>query len=131
MKVHTLAIALVFFSVNGLHAQHQSVRTFSARVIDRTNHDPIPFATVQMEGTKLSALTDMDGLFSLMIPVCPSTERCHLTINSMGYQPRRFPVPRSDKGRLGKVRLKRIKFDLRSIEQVQDDKDGTGPLREK
>lgn len=131
MKVHVLTIAIALSSGTGIQAQEPGVRTFNAQVIDRTNNDPITFATVCVEGTTITTLTDMDGLITLELPVREAGERCYLTINYIGYQPLRFRVPRSHKGLPATIKLNQTKFDLRSIEQVRWGKDGPPPLMEK
>jgi hypothetical protein len=131
MKFHMLAIALVLFSVTGLRAQDQGMRTFTARVIDRTDNDAVAFATVHLEGSTLSTLTDLNGLFSLDIPSGQSSRKSYLTITHFGYRTMRFRVRGSHQGRQGTVKLKRIKFDLRRIEQTGDGTVGPPPLIEK
>ncbi|MBL8001010.1 MAG: carboxypeptidase-like regulatory domain-containing protein [Flavobacteriales bacterium] len=116
MKVVLLAITLVLGAGTGLHAQERALRTISASVVDRTNKEPILFATVKLEGSELSALTDECGLFTLCIPSDLPGGKHYLTINYVGYQPMRYRVPRSVKGRVLSIKLQRIKFDLGDYE---------------
>jgi hypothetical protein len=131
MKVHVLTIAIALSSGTGMRAQEPGVRTFNAQAVDRTNHDPIPFATVCVEGTTITTLTDMDGLLTLELPVQEAGEQCYLTIKYIGYQPLRFRVPRADKGRLRIIELRRVKFDLEDPPVIRYGKDGPPPLIER
>ena len=111
MKV-LVAVLLVICSCAGLFAQEQDSRTFSARVVDRTSKEPVLFATVQLEGSALSTLTDEDGVFSLEVPVGRPSEKSYLTINYVGYHPMRFRVHGSVKKRLRTIKLRRVNFNL-------------------
>lgn len=128
MKAQLLAIAILFCTGVHLHAQELVSRTFPARVIDRTNKEPVPFAIVQLEGSTISALTDENGVVSLDLPVNNTGERCYLTITYVGYEPLRFRVPRSNKGRLRTIELRRVKFDMRDPPVIGYSKDGPPPL---
>ena len=131
MKVHVLTVVLLLCAGAGLRAQEEGVRTFSARVVDRTNDERLPFVSVQLEGSTLSAVTDENGVFSLDLPIMNTGERCHLTFTYVGYQPLRFRVPRSDKGRPRTIKLRRVKFDLGDPPVIRYGKDGPPPLIEK
>jgi hypothetical protein len=128
MKFHVISMALVLFSVTGLRAQEKGVRTFSVRIVDRTNDELLPFVEVQLEGSTISALTDENGVVSLDIPVNHTGERCYLTITYVGYEPLRYRVPRSNKGRLRTIELRRVKFDMRDPPVIRYSKDGPPPL---
>ncbi len=116
MKVQVLTIALFIGPGAGLRAQEQGMRTFSARVVDRTDKEPVPFANVQLEGSALSTLSDVKGGFSLEFPVDPKDGKSFLSITQLGYRPMRIRVRGSDKARLRRIQLRRIKFDLRSFQ---------------
>jgi hypothetical protein len=124
MRVHVFGIALLLFSAAGLRAHEEGARTFSARVVDRTNGELLPYVTVQLDGSSISALTDGNGLFRLDVPVMDTGERRYLTLTYTGYQPLRFRVPRSGKGRLRTIKLRRIKFDFGDPPVIRYGKDG-------
>lgn len=124
MKVHVFCIALLLFSAAGLRAQEEGVRTFSARVVDRTNGELLPYVTVQLDGSSKSVLTDGKGLFRIDVPVMVTGERCYLTLTYTGYQTLRFRVPRSEKVRLRTIKLRRIKFDFGDPPVIRYGKDG-------
>ncbi len=128
MKVHVLTLGLLLCSGAGLRAQDEGVRTFSARIVDRTNDELLPFVQVQLEGSTISALTDESGVVSLDIPVNNTGERCYLTITYVGYEPLRFRVPRWNKGRLRTIELRRVKFDMRDPPVIRYGRDGPPPL---
>jgi hypothetical protein len=130
MKVLVVAILMTCWSAD-LLAQEQGSRTFSARVVDRTNKEPVLFATVQLEGSALSTLTDEDGVFSLEFPVGRPSENSFMTINYVGYDPMRFRVHGSVKKRLRTIKLRRVKFDLGDPPVIRYGKDGPPPLIER
>lgn len=107
------------------------MRTFSACVVDRTNGELLPFVTVQLEGFAISALTDENGVFRLDLPLMNTGERRYLTFTYFGYQPLRFRVPRSGKGRPRTIKLRRVKFDLGDPPVIRYGKDGPPPLIER
>jgi len=77
MRKHTKkllgAFAMVFL-VSSLQAQYKGI------VIDAADKSPLPGAVVQADGTGSTALTDMDGNWSLDVP--KGTE---ITVSFVGY----------------------------------------------
>jgi hypothetical protein len=61
MKKLALSLLIVIFSGFALLAQTAGV---SGKVVDE-NGAGVPFATVKLEGSKVTALTDADGSFSI------------------------------------------------------------------
>jgi hypothetical protein len=131
MKVPVLTLALLLSIGNGLRAQEDSVRTFSARIVDRANAEPIPFARVQLEGTAQITVTELDGSFTLKLPVGLRGARCYLRVNYIGYEPVRYRVPRSDKSRVRSIRLRQARFHLGEPPVLRMEKQGSPAFIEK
>lgn len=86
---------LIFASVR-LVAQSTSMFNLSARVIDRSNEEPIPFAKVEVEGTAYSTITDTSGSFLLSIPESRMTEHRYMVIEYLGFETFRYRLRPSD-----------------------------------
>lgn len=57
----------------------------SGTVIDSVQNDPLPFANVFIEGTKIGGQTDFDGKFELQIPDSLIGKQVQLTVSYIGY----------------------------------------------
>jgi outer membrane receptor for ferric coprogen and ferric-rhodotorulic acid len=78
MKKLALSLLIVIFSGFALLAQTAGV---SGKVVDE-NGAGVPFATVKLEGSKVTALTDADGSFS--IKTAGTAKK--LTVSSVGFK---------------------------------------------
>jgi TonB-linked SusC/RagA family outer membrane protein len=78
--------AIMVVPVNGTHGQRrgQSTGTVNGRVTDSASGDGIKGATVSVRETKLTALTNEDGMFTLS--AVPAGKQM-LTIKAFGYRP--------------------------------------------
>ncbi|NJC27211.1 carboxypeptidase-like regulatory domain-containing protein [Neolewinella antarctica] len=63
MKRLLLLLAICVAGLTGLHAQ----RTITGTVIDDTAI-PLPGASIQIKGTSLGTVTDVDGNYNLSVP---------------------------------------------------------------
>lgn len=64
--------------------------TVSGNVTDSSNGEPIPFASVHLEGTTIGVSTDSEGHYSLSVP-----HDGMLVFSSIGYQSEEVPVSSS------------------------------------
>ena len=64
--------------------------TVSGNVTDSSNGEPIPFASVHLEGTTVGVSTDSEGHYSLSVP-----HDGMLVFSSIGYQSEEVPVSSS------------------------------------
>jgi len=78
MKRLVLALVVVLITASALLAQVAGV---SGKVVDE-NGAVVPFATVKLEGSKVTALTDADGSFS--IKTAGGAKK--LTVSSVGFK---------------------------------------------
>lgn len=63
-------------------------RVVSGRVVAQGSKEPLPQATVRVEGQPTTVLTDKAGRFSLTVP----TDAATLTVSHLGYQPLTVPA---------------------------------------
>ncbi|MDW3193946.1 MAG: TonB-dependent receptor [Cytophagales bacterium] len=67
----------------------QVIQSLSGLIIDVSSREPLPYATVSIEGTSLGTTSNMDGYFSFVsIP----SDTCSLQIQYMGYETLTFPI---------------------------------------
>ncbi|MBL7951685.1 MAG: carboxypeptidase-like regulatory domain-containing protein [Flavobacteriales bacterium] len=131
MKVHVVAFLLIALSSIGLFAQQQQgLRAISARVVDRTNGEPLMFATVRSEDNGQGTMTDENGLFSMEISGVSQVGRSHLLISYLGYQTTRFRVPRRASARVYTIRLSPTNFELADPPVIRSGKGGSPPVNE-
>jgi len=65
----------------------------SGTVYDANSHQPIPFATVALEGHPTGTCTNKQGHFWLTLP---NTTTGQLIFSSLGYQTLKTPIPQKD-----------------------------------
>src|SRR5256885_3488546 len=69
-------------------------RRIVGRVTDQANGQPVPGASVQVQGTRLGTYATDSGTFTVLTPDGPAT----LVVRHIGYQRREIPVPAGDSG---------------------------------
>lgn len=85
LKVGFVALALALASVSSAAAQQ---RTITGRVGHALSDEPVAGATVGVQGTAITAVTDPRGQFTLSAPDGPVT----LIVRAIGYKRRVIPV---------------------------------------
>lgn len=70
------------------HVAALAQRPVSGRVVAQGSKEPLPQATVRVEGQPTTVLTDKAGRFSLVVP----TDGAQLTVSHLGYQPLTVPA---------------------------------------
>ena len=76
----------VLMMTSSAFAQAQNI-TVSGNVTDAANGEPVPFASVHLQGTMTGVSTDADGHFSLSVP-----HDGVLVFSSIGYKTQNVPV---------------------------------------
>lgn len=71
-----------------VHVAALAQRTVSGRVVAQGSREPLPQATVRVEGQPTTVLTDKAGRFSLSVP----TDGASLTVSHLGYQSLTVPA---------------------------------------
>ncbi|HRI27043.1 MAG TPA: DUF5686 family protein [Chitinophagales bacterium] len=65
------------------HSAYPQSITITGKVIDDATVEPVPFANVFFKGTTTGTVTDIDGTFTLTVPVLPADS---LGVSSVGYK---------------------------------------------
>lgn len=86
LRIHFIVILLCLLFSIPLQAGVLQEKTISGTVLDETDQ-PVPGATVQIEGTTRGAITDMDGSFSIK-----AKNSDKLVISFVGYEQAIIPV---------------------------------------
>ncbi len=63
-------------------------RTISGKITQSNNNDPLPGVSVVVKGTTKGTITDIDGIYSLDVPISSAT----LTISSVGFTTKDVPI---------------------------------------
>ncbi len=63
------------------------------RLTDAQTGDPIPFASIRIEGTSIGAASDIDGYFKIVLPEdAESLSNFTLLVSSVGYETLRYTL---------------------------------------
>jgi len=84
MKKLILITGLLIMAASAAMAQDITV---TGVVKDSSTDEPVPFASIQIEGTMTGGMTDIDGLYSISVP-----SDGVLIFSSIGYKDTRVPV---------------------------------------
>ncbi|MDR0871885.1 MAG: TonB-dependent receptor [Prevotellaceae bacterium] len=79
-KTFKLFLLVCCASLAALSVQAQQTKTITGTVLDK-DKEPVMSATVQIDGTQVGTMTDMDGNFELTVP-----EGATLKVSMMGYE---------------------------------------------
>ncbi|GET27169.1 carboxypeptidase-like regulatory domain-containing protein [Prolixibacter sp. NT017] len=83
----------------------------SAQIIDRDNHEPVPYASVTIDGQSIGTITNSDGRFDLVIPQRLLDH--DVLIGCLGYVEYRI-APDSLKN-VSQIDLKPVSYRLREV----------------
>ena len=109
MKRFLFIVGLQFFLIAIASAAGNQTRLLSGTVIDDEG-EPLVGATVKVENELIAASTDIDGKFSLNIPVGPDVE---ISVTYVGYSPRLVKL-KADENDIKVV----LKINASEIEEV-------------
>ena len=88
-KLAMTVLGLLMMAVSVSYAQNLTV---TGIVKDSSTGEPVPFASIQIEGTMTGGMTDIDGLYSISVP-----SDGVLIFSSIGYKDVKVPVAGSTK----------------------------------
>lgn len=88
LKLWLLSLALIFGL--SIFSQEDSFKEYSGEVYDTESKKPLIFATLTLEGTNVSTITNTEGEFSLKIP--ESSTSSHIVVSFLGYKTLRIPI---------------------------------------
>ncbi|MEZ3418581.1 MAG: TonB-dependent receptor [Bacteroidales bacterium] len=91
LRTAALLCIMLFFS-SGTVAWAQRTYSVSGTVVD-TSNEPLPGAGIQVSGTTIGTMTDMDGNFSISVP-----EGKTLSVSFIGFIPQELKVPQDRAG---------------------------------
>ncbi|WP_136468866.1 carboxypeptidase-like regulatory domain-containing protein [Flagellimonas onchidii] len=97
IRYRTLAwvLALCFFTVIGTDKafalqEQEDFAQYKGEVQDASSHKPLVFATLSVEGTNISTITNTEGGFLLKIP--NSMTNGTLVVSFLGYKSKNIPI---------------------------------------
>ncbi len=68
----------------------EAFHTFRGEVVDSDNNRPLVFATLSVEDTNISTITNTEGSFQLKVP--KEITSGHVIVSFLGYQTKRVPL---------------------------------------
>lgn len=89
-----LLILAVSFGQLGM-AQNINFTEYTGEVLDSNTNKPLIFATLSIEGTNVSSITNSEGEFSLKVP--SENKDGNLIVAFLGYKTKRFPIIQLEK----------------------------------
>ncbi|MCW5517286.1 carboxypeptidase-like regulatory domain-containing protein [Muriicola sp. Z0-33] len=95
--------------------EQQEAQTFNqyrGEVIDRDSKKPLVFATLTLEGTNISTVTNTEGKFLLKIP--KSTKEGNVTVSFLGYKTKLIPL-NALKGNANRISLTVSAIELSEV----------------
>lgn len=102
---YSLLLLLVFISLPNLHANMQQeiedYNQYSGTVVDNKTGNPLVFASLVVDGTNISTITNTDGEF--LLKVSADLTDVSITVNFLGYHKKVIPL----------VSLKKVKNRIR------------------
>ncbi|WP_099543211.1 carboxypeptidase-like regulatory domain-containing protein [Maribacter sp. 4G9] len=88
-----LKISLFFIFMimsNGAFSQTDGFKEFLGEVYDSDTKKPLIFATLTLEGTNISTITNTEGEFSLKVPESNTSE--NVIVSFLGYKTKQIPI---------------------------------------
>ncbi|APQ18336.1 carboxypeptidase-like regulatory domain-containing protein [Maribacter hydrothermalis] len=93
-----LFLTLVLFAIAGaahVYAQSSSFVEYTGEILDSNSKKPLIFASLTIENTNHSTITNSEGEFSLKVPIDEANG--NLIIGFLGYKTRMIPLAQLDK----------------------------------
>ena len=84
----------------------------SGIVIEGRGEDPVPYASLGIEGESIGTMTNLDGAFDFIIPW--RLREKSVSVRCLGYKPREFSL--DELKRDGRIKLESVTIHLREIE---------------
>lgn len=89
------ALLMVAFSFNAL-AQSTNFKEYGGEVLDDQTKNPLVFATLTLEGSNVSTITNTEGEFSLKVP--DSNTGTNVIVSFLGYKTLTLPLTQFKSG---------------------------------
>ncbi|MBT8281692.1 MAG: carboxypeptidase-like regulatory domain-containing protein [Muriicola sp.] len=91
-----LGIPLQNFAYQDVQASAEQFTSYRGEIVDSETNKPLVFATLTLEGTNISTVTNTEGGFLLKIPSI--TESTSLKVSFLGYRSRTIPLASLSEG---------------------------------
>jgi len=90
IKSITVSLLSLFFFTKTVSAQEDSFKEFSGKVLDENTKKPLVFATLNLENSNVSTITNTEGEFLIKVP--EALLNSTITISFLGYQSLNLPL---------------------------------------
>lgn len=95
---------------------------YTGKVVDAGNKVPLPFATVESEGKNIATVTNIDGDFTLKVPLGVQVSR--IKISYVGYRNSILAIEPFRNQEYGEIRLEQTSVTLQEITVRNEDAEG-------
>ena len=68
-NIRYILLGLLMLATSAVYAQNLTV---TGTVVDSSTGEPVPFASIRIDGTMTGGMTDLDGIYSIDVPALPS-----------------------------------------------------------
>ncbi|TRX69405.1 carboxypeptidase-like regulatory domain-containing protein [Flammeovirga kamogawensis] len=109
----TRTLSVVLFLVIQFNIYAQNSYTIKGHVIDAKTSDPIPYASVYIEGTTTGTLSDINGVFN--IPYDGDINTCVIIASFMGYTKKQVKLNKNNITRDITIKLKESAQELDEV----------------
>jgi len=123
--------ASAFFQDDQQQRQDQSFKQYKGEVIGTDSNKSLVFATIAIEGTNVSTISNADGEFSLKVPndIIADMANANVLVSFLGYSTKTIPLVQFDENGNNKVELSISVTELPEI-NVEVPKDAEALVRE-
>ncbi len=111
LKKKLFLIGVLFCFVFPVQAQ-QTFKEFHGKVFDTETNDVLVFASLTLEGTNISTITNAEGEFVLKVPI--DTKEDKVLVSSLGYQLLEMKLSELEKG-FAKIKLTPMVTELSEV----------------
>ena len=118
LRIPYCYVAILFLFVINIGQAQDSFTTYKGEVVNEANNDPLVFATLSVEGTNISTVTNSDGLFTLKVP--NTIKDARIVVMYLGFTPKTFLLSSFNKERT-KIGLSEVTTQLNEV-MVQTNK---------
>jgi hypothetical protein len=133
---YILLIALLLVGIDGVHdasaffqdddQELASFKQYKGEVIDDDTNKPLVFATLTIEGSNISTITNTEGQFALKVP--KTMANGNVLVSFLGYKTRSIPLSQFSEGN-NEVKLKVLVTELSEV-NLSIPKSALGLVRE-
>ncbi len=90
IKSLTASILMMVTFITGVKAQQDNFKEFSGEVLDKTTKKPLVFATLSLENSNVSTITNTEGEFLIKVPETATDGT--INISFLGYKSLSLPL---------------------------------------